>query len=165
VTSTAPYEGKSTTALALARSYAMSKRRVLLIDCDLRKPSMHKLIGVEPTRGLRDFLAQDGDAQIINKFVVADPQTPLTLVLATRNSSQPTDQLLASSMFRNMIEMARRMFDVVVLDTPPVGPVVDGLYIAPHADTILFLTRWAVTPQSDVKTAIASLRRDEAATA
>ena len=158
VTSTAPNEGKTTLALALARSYALSGRRTLLVDCDLRKPSVHRHLDIEPSKGLLDFLGSEPDQSVtLGSILSQDSLTPVTIVVGARRSDLPTDQLLAGPAFGRLIAAARKSFDVVVLDTPPVGPVVDGLYIAPFADVIMFVTRWASTPQGDARKSVASL--------
>jgi capsular exopolysaccharide synthesis family protein len=158
VSSTAPDEGKTTAALALARSYALSGKSTLLIDCDLRKPSVHRQLGIEPSVGFLDYLtAEAGDAINIQTITAKDPLSPATVIAGAHRSSLPTDQLIASTAFVQLINAARRSFDIVVLDTPPIGPVVDSLYIAQHADVIVFVVRYASTPQTEARKALASL--------
>lgn len=158
VTSTSPNEGKTTMSLSLARSYALSGQRTLLIDCDLRKPSIHRHLNMEPSTGLIDFLASGPDAQdTIGSVVTTDSITPVTIIVGSRRSDLPTDQLLAGPSFGRLMAAARNSFDVIVLDTPPIGPVVDGLYIAPYVDAILFVTRWASTWQGDARKSVISL--------
>jgi len=157
VTSTAPNEGKTTLALALARSYDLFGQTALLIDCDLRKPSIHRQTGLEPQNTLLDFLSAAPNDSSIPHFVYRDEITNVAMILGSRRSDVPTDQLLARPAFQNLLSAARRSFDVIILDTPPVGPVVDGLYIAQFVDAILFVTRWASTPQRDARRAIESL--------
>ena len=156
VTSTAPNEGKTTVSLALARSYALSGNRTLLIDADLRKPSLHRQLGIEPSQGLHDFLAgsRTGD---ITDIVSKDTMSDVTVIVGARNSEYPTDQLLTSRSFASLIAASRRTFDTIIIDTPPIGPVVDGLYIAPFADVIVFVTRWSTTAQIDAKRALAAV--------
>lgn len=156
VTSTAPNEGKTTLALSLARSYALSGNRTLLIDCDLRKPSLHRHLGLEPSHGLLEFL--DGDAmESLNTIITADTMTDATFIVGARRSNVPTDQLLTGQSFARLMRAAQHTFDVVIIDTPPVGPVVDALYVAPVADAIVLVTRWASTSQLDAKQALATL--------
>ncbi len=162
ISSTAPNEGKTTLALALARSYALSGHRTLLIDCDLRKPSLHRHLGIDPSRGLLDFLAND-EAQDISSIVSMDGMSPLTSIVGARRSDVPTDQLLAGPSFARLVRAARSTFDFVVIDTPPVGPVVDSLYVAPFADAIVFVTRWASISQLDAKRAVADLAKSKRA--
>lgn len=158
VTSTAPNEGKTTLALSLARSYALSGQKTLLIDCDLRKPSIHRHLDLEPSKGLLDFLASDGDEMVsLPSILSQDHLTPVTIIVGARRSDLPTDQLLAGPSFGRLIKAATMSFDIIVLDTPPIGPVVDGLYIAPFADAILFVARWASTSQIEARKSVASL--------
>lgn len=156
VCSTAPNEGKTTIALALTRSYALSGRTALLIDCDLRKPSVHRHLGIEPSQGLLEYLSA-GNSDNLASIISRDDLTSATTIVGARRSDLPTDQLLMGVSFGRLIEAAKRSFDVVILDTPPVGPVVDGLFIAPFADAIVFVTRWASTSQLDAKQAVTSL--------
>ena len=157
VSSTAPGEGKSTLAIALARSYALSGQKVLLVDCDLRKPSVHRQLGLEPNSSLVDFLSSGTEMDSLSELAIAEDTTGARIVLGARRSDVPTDQLVAGKRFARLLELARRDYDVVVLDTPPVGPVVDGLYIARAADVIAFVIRWANTSQSDARKAVAAL--------
>lgn len=159
VTSSNPNEGKTTLALAIARSAAMSGQSVLLIDCDLRKPSVHRHLGIEPDTGLQELL-QSEEPDYVNalpKIIVRDPLSNASVIVGSRRSSVPTDQLLANATFQRLLNAARRSFDYVVLDTPPVGPVVDALYICQQSDAIAFVVKWASTAQNDVKKNIAAL--------
>jgi capsular exopolysaccharide synthesis family protein len=157
VTSTAPNEGKTTLSLSLARSYALTGQRTLIIDCDLRKPSLHRHLNIESSTGLLDYLSSDGDGVPLQSIISSDPLTSTTTILGARRSNLPTDQLLSAVSFARLIRAARNSFEVIVLDTPPVGPVIDGHYVAPHADAIVFVTRWATTSQSDARKAVTGL--------
>ncbi len=158
VASTVPNEGKTTTALALARTYTLAGKNVLLIDSDLRKPSLHKFIGADPSSGFLDFL-RDADNQIsMQEFSSADPLGDLTLVLGRTRSSTPTDQLLSSAQFEKVVMGARRTFDVVILDSPPLLPVIDGQYLARHADVTVMVVRWASTGQRELRAVRSPLR-------
>ncbi|WP_127752441.1 Wzz/FepE/Etk N-terminal domain-containing protein [Devosia sp. 1566] len=160
VTSTLPDEGKTIAALALARSYALAGRLTLLIDGDLRKPSIHKALDLEPSEGLLDFLADKSESLSIASLIRKDPHTELTVLMGARRSDIPTDQLVAGGGFRRLIEAAAESFEVVVIDSPPLAPVVDGLYLARFATAAIFVVRWASTPQTDAKKGLAAL--DEA---
>lgn len=158
VSSTAPHEGKSTLALALGRSYAQAGQNTLLIDGDMRKPSIHRHVGADPSFGLLEYLKDPNDGQIEITSIVSRDQSGLSLVLGARRSDVPTDQLIMQPAFRRLIDASRRTFDVVVIDTPPVGPVVDALYVARFADVVLFISKWGATSQSDAKQAVGLLQ-------
>ncbi|KRA45706.1 Wzz/FepE/Etk N-terminal domain-containing protein [Devosia sp. Root635] len=161
VTSTAPNEGKTTAALALARSYSLAGYSTLLIDCDLRKPSIHRHLNLESSQGLLDFLTDEAMRDVgVQNIVSKDNLTEMTLIVGSRRSDLPTDQLLAGPAFGRLIAAARNSFAVIVLDSPPLAPVVDGRYIARFADAVVFVLRWATTAQTDARRALANL--DEA---
>ena len=117
-------------------------------------------IGLDPSNGLLDFLSNAGDDFDIKKIMTIDKGSGAQVVLGSRRSDIPTDQLIAGKTFARLITAARKNFDVVVLDTPPVGPVVDGLYLKSFADAIVFVVKWSATPQQEVRAAVTSL--DEA---
>lgn len=158
VTSTIPEEGKSTTALSLARAYAISGKRTLLIDGDLRKPTAHKFMGVEPKASLLDYLKEKNGNDIpIEEFYGKDTESGLEVLMGSGRSDVPTDQLLVSKTFESLISEARDVFDVIIVDSPPLLPIVDAQYIAYHADAIVLVVRWAKTNQSDVRSVMPAL--------
>jgi len=158
VTSSAPNEGKTTLALSLARAYALSGQTTLLIDCDLRKPGIHRQLGLEPSSGLLEYLLKAAGAPDLPEIATVDDDSGAQVVLGARKSDVATDQLLSGATFARLLAAARNTFEVVIIDTPPVGPVVDGLYLARHADVIAFVVRWATTSQQEAKGALAALR-------
>jgi succinoglycan biosynthesis transport protein ExoP len=85
--------------------------------------------------------------------------TETTILPGAHRSGIPTDQLVSSRTFQRLIQASKRSFDVVVIDTPPIAPVVDGQYIASLADVIVFVVRWATTSQTDVREALSRLSR------
>jgi succinoglycan biosynthesis transport protein ExoP len=157
VSSAAPGEGKTTMALSLARAYAMSGRSVLLIDADLRKPSVHRHMGVDASTGLLEYLMKPKDNDGLADILFTETESNLMALVGARRSDIPTDQVIASKAFDDLIELAKGHFEMVVIDTPPVGPVVDGLYLAQFADAIAFVVRWASTSQQDSRDAAHSL--------
>ncbi|MGN6487987.1 MAG: GumC family protein [Devosia sp.] len=157
VSSAAPGEGKTTMALSLARAYALAGLSTLLVDCDLRKPSIHRQLGMQPSEGLLEYLVGSDPALNLKAITTSDEGSGARIVLGSRRSDIATDQLIASRTLTGLIEAARAGFDIVILDTPPVGPVVDGLYLAALADAILFVVKWSGTPQQEVRSAMAAL--------
>jgi capsular exopolysaccharide synthesis family protein len=156
VTSASSGEGKTTTSLALARAFALSGSTTLLIDCDLRRPSVHKNVGVEPSSGLLEYLS-GSLGRSLRDIVVPDKTTGVQIITGATQSEFATDQFIMGAAFEQLITKAREAFDVVILDTPPIGPVVDGIYLARYVDVIAFLVRWGKTPQRDVRRALESL--------
>ncbi len=151
VTSSLPAEGKSTTALALARTYALSGKKTLLIDADLRRPTQHRFLDVTPEAGFLDYLLSPGSQRISRSFYARDPETPLEVILGRGRSQVPTDQLLMSDVFDSLLKSAREVFEYVIIDTPPILPVVDGRYIVHHADAVVLNVRWASTGQREFR--------------
>nr|WP_162244973.1 MULTISPECIES: Wzz/FepE/Etk N-terminal domain-containing protein [unclassified Rhizobium] len=160
VSSSLPSEGKSTMALSLARAYALTGKRTLLIDCDLRKPSINRHLNLEPNHDFIDYLRQDRNSATLTSLIMRDPMTNLTVLLGGRRSDIATDELVMSEKMGRILASARKHFDYIVLDTPPVEPVVDGLYLARHADMIVFVIKWASTPQSSAKHSVNALKEN-----
>jgi succinoglycan biosynthesis transport protein ExoP len=153
VTSAVPGEGKSTVALSLARAYAHSGVSTLLIDCDLRKPSIHRLLGVEPSEGLLDYLRTADPERSLEPIAVVDRLKNLDVIVGARRSEGATDELVTGPTFKMLIDVAKRSFDIVILDTPPIVPVVDGAYLSRFADAVVMVAQWAETPQTEIKSA------------
>ncbi|MCW5744729.1 MAG: polysaccharide biosynthesis tyrosine autokinase [Alphaproteobacteria bacterium] len=141
VTSAVPGEGKTTTALSLAAASAASGARTLIIDCDMRQPSLHKNIGVENQAGLAEFLAGQRD---LEDLVQVEPKTGLYYVLAGKRPPSPTD-LLGSLRMRRLLQQLGDAFDMVLLDTPPVLAVSDALLLVRQTDTTIYVVRWEKT--------------------
>ncbi len=163
VSSAVPNEGKSTIALSLGRTIAQSGRRVLLIDCDLRKPSLHRFLGVKKSVGLADYLQNSDDSSILNEVIVSDKESPLAAIVGSQNSEMPTDQLACSRELAKLISNAKERFEYVILDSPPILPVIDGLYLAEYADVIAMVIRWGATSQKEAKEAISQLNTSKPA--
>lgn len=157
VCSAMPGEGKTSIALALARTYALSGQRTLLIDADMRQPSVHKLLGLNVQKGLFDYLHQAGIAPPMTQIFSKDPLSVLDVIVGTPTKDAPTDQLLASKRFATVIDSATRHFDVIIIDTPAAKTLVDGIYLAQHANYLAFVVQWSKTAQSDVRAAMAHL--------
>jgi succinoglycan biosynthesis transport protein ExoP len=157
ITSAAPGEGKTTIALSLARALVDSGRTALLIDGDLRQPRLHDHLGLQPSTGLSEYLLNKAGSPEITDIVVDDPASGASVILGARRKDLPAGNRFASEALQRLLAEARRNFDVVILDTPPIGPVIDGIYLAESADIIVFVLRSAGTTQADARTALAAL--------
>ena len=165
VSSAVPIEGKSTTAVGLARTYSASGKRVLIIDADLRKPSLHLHIDVSASGGLFDYLRSEKSSDVPANILVRDPLSEVHLIVGTRHSDVPTEHLLTNQTFFRLVKAAKSAFDIIILDTPPVGVVVDATYVMQLADAIVFVTRWGSTTQREVLRSLNSIERAKKPTA
>ena len=168
VTSAAPGEGKSTVAASLALSYAAAGMSTLLVECDLRRPTLAGRLGLStpdgaPLRGLTDYLAGDAAPDEVLR-VVATPELatrnghqprpgearaqPLVCVLAGSASPRPAE-LLGSERFGAFLTQVREDYDVVVLDTSPMLTVSDTLQILPRVDAGLVCVRAGQTTKDE----------------
>jgi capsular exopolysaccharide synthesis family protein len=149
-------EGKTLTssnlALTLSESY---KRRVLLIDADLRRPSLHSVFGVDGMTGLSEGLASPED----RRFPVHQVSPFLTVLPAGRPSADPMASLTSDRM-RRLIEEARGGFDWIIVDTPPVGLLPDGHLLASMVDGVILVVKASETPYPVVVRALESIGRE-----
>ncbi len=153
VASSVAGEGKTTVALALARAYAMAGKRVLIVDGDLRQPGVYRQLGIEAPRGIAGLLSGWPSDTDFHHHGICDPRTP---VLVVGGGDVAADQLVPEGALERLLVAARQHFDHIILDCPPIDTEVDGLYLASHADTVVFVVRWAKTAQN---TAVASSER------
>lgn len=155
VTSTVPEEGKTLTitnlALTLSESY---KRRVLLIDADLRRPSIHHVFGLPNLTGLTEGLrAESGHLPVL------EVSPWLSVVTAGHPDANPMAKLTSSRM-QALIQEASAAFDWVLLDAPPVGLMPDAGLLARLTDAVVFVIAAGTTPYALVNRAVADLGRD-----
>lgn len=149
ITSSLPGEGKTTTSVCLARSAAQQGLRVILVDCDLRRRSVNRLFGAEPTKGLIEVLAGEVSLEDV---LTTDQVTGARLLPLAKSSMTPKDVFGSAAMDR-LLEELRRTYDLVILDTAPVLPVADTRVLAPKADVVVFLAHWRKTPQHAIEAA------------
>ena len=155
VTSPAPGDGKTMLATALAQTFATSNRRCLFIDADLRRPSAHRMLGVSSQTGFGQVLA--GAVPLENALAKVLPG-PLTFLSAGEVVRDPVE-LLSPVRLSALIDAARKRYDVIIFDSPPILPVVDASLIATHADHVILALRWASTTRAAAARAITLLKR------
>ena len=140
VTSCLPNEGKSTLSYQLALSFAEKGKKTLLVDADLRKSVMQKISASgNVTTGLTSFLV--GKEKLMDVLVGTD-EPNFFMIFAGQVPPNPSE-LLGSARFDSMIEAARKTFDVVIIDTPPVGSVIDAVIVSSRADGVVLVMKHA----------------------
>ena len=137
VTSSMQSEGKSLTALNLAISLAQTEAKVLIIDCDLRRPKVGRLLGASTTVGLSNLLM---DPQKLTGTVLKHEPLGISVILSGDIPPNPSE-LLASARMQALITALRGTYDYVILDTPPVDLVIDPVVLSPLSDGVLFVVK------------------------
>lgn len=154
VTSTRPGEGKTTLALSLARTFAAGGTRTILVDLDLRRPAVADASGLDPSQALLNFLIAKGDAARLTEPGGTSEGKMLHVIVGGGRPRAPTDGLLASRAFQEMIATLRKQYDMVILDTPPVLAVVDPLLVVRQSDLVLMPIAHGETSQAQVREAV-----------
>jgi capsular exopolysaccharide synthesis family protein len=155
VTSAVPREGKTLTAINLALTFSESYgRRVLLVDGDLRRPSIDKVLGLRNERGLSDAIREKPSKPVVVQV------TPLLSVLSSGSVAENPQAGLSSARMRGLLDSFTTEFDWIIVDTPPIGLVSDAQILAPLLDAIVFVIRANSTAFSLVEKAIADLGRE-----
>lgn len=153
VTSSAPAEGKTTTSTNLAATFAQQGMRVVLVDCDLRRPRVHEVFGTDSEPGLTHLVlsyASFADA-------VRPTQVENLSVLPAGVLPPNPSELLGSDAMARVLEELRARFDLVILDTPPVLLAPDASILGAGADGVLLVVRAGVTERSAVKQTVQQL--------
>ncbi len=155
VTSSTPNEGKSVYAINLAISLAENGSRVLLIDCDLRKPALHRYLRVKENyvRGLSTVLS---GAESLSDCVFFHPKHNFSFILAGTIPPNPSE-MLGSNNMKELLESLESSFDYIILDAPPAGMVADPLVLSKFVDGVVLVVRQGVTHRNQVRSVKQSL--------
>jgi polysaccharide biosynthesis transport protein len=149
VTSPAPREGKSTVSVNLAIQLAQQGKRVLLIDADLRRPTLHRTLGQIHPDGLSSMLDVDFEASRARVHPI--PEVSGLFFIPSGPAVGHPSELLGSDRFQQLLAIWRDMFDLIVVDSPPLLAVTDSVLLAPFADQILLVARDSMTETSDLR--------------
>lgn len=142
ITSALQGEGKSTTAINLAVTLAQNGQRVVIVDCDMRRPTIHKYFGLDNSVGLSTTLKGDVDTSEVLTPTQADAH--LVCVPSGPNPTNPSE-LLSSKAMRDLLDRLRNDFDYVILDSPALLPVADSLLLAQLSDVVIVVIRMMKT--------------------
>ena len=135
VASAVPGEGKSTTALYLASAYARAGRNVVLIDGDIRKPTLHQVIDRRRSPGLTDYLLDPG---MMPSYVLTDTIVGAAFIGAGRSVPNPSD-LLASERMTELIALLKQAYDMIIVDTPPILAAIAAKILAAKCDGVVLV--------------------------
>jgi len=161
ITSALPGEGKSLIASNLAISIAKGDDQyVLLVECDLRKPSLHSLFQYPPSKGVSEII--QGNARI-EDCLIKTPVNKLTILPAAKEAPANPSELLESKRMSSLIkEMSERYTDrFLIIDTPPIQATVDPKIIADQVEAIVMVSRYRYTKEADFKMALENLPKDK----
>jgi capsular exopolysaccharide synthesis family protein len=148
ITSALPQEGKTTTSINCAVVLAQKDVRVLLIDADLRRPSIHKTLGMGPRSGLSNVLTGSASLQ---QAITRSAILPNLSVLPAGTPPPNPAELLASSNMRDVLAELREQYDHIVVDTPPTLSVTDAVVLSPRADAIVLVIRSGQTTKQALR--------------
>lgn len=136
-TSTLPSEGKSINSLNVALSFADVGKRVLLIDCDLRRPKLHSLLNIESTPGFSNIIVGDCD---IDSAIRRAPGYSIDVITAGDIPPIST-RLLESEEINDFFYYVKKYYDYIILDTPPIEVVIDSCVLAKYTNGTIFVVR------------------------
>jgi exopolysaccharide transport family protein len=146
-----PNEGKSTIAAAVAQLAAQAGSRVIIVDCDLRMPSLSHKLAPDATAGIVDVIS---GGRSLEQTVWRDPATNLFFLPTTKKALQNSSEVLASEQTKKLIERLRASFDFVIVDLPPLVPIVDARAAAHLVDCMILVIEWGRTKIEVVRHAL-----------
>jgi capsular exopolysaccharide synthesis family protein len=157
LTSTSAGEGKSTSALSLAIHFAQAGKRVLLVDADLRNPSLHRTLEIENNQGLTNVLAGEEKAYAVTKPTMV----PNLFIMPTGPLPPNPAELLSGAKMLALINLAAEKFDHVIIDGPPVLGLADALVLGNLAEATILVIEAGITRRGYAQGAIKRLRSSQ----
>lgn len=158
VTSSVPNEGKSTIAISLAAAAATAGKTVLLVESDLRRRSLRATLGVHPQHGLHALLVGSCSPE---DAIIDTPFKGVYFIDAEPGIPNP-EELLSSKRYYEFIQRMREQFDLVIIDTPPIGAFADAAVVARQVDGVFLVVRENYTDKRDAQLAMTQLKASTA---
>lgn len=160
VTSSMASEGKTTTTINLAISFAQAGQRVLLIDGDLRKPKIHQYFSLPNAPGLTNYLGasvQRGEKVNVNSVTHKTQYSNLFVICSGSIPPNPSE-ILGSDPMKRFIDEAEKMYDYIIIDTPPINLVSDALPVIKKSDGVILVVRQNLSTHPEVERALSALK-------
>ena len=161
VTSTIPSEGKTLVACNLAGAFARHGRATLLVDCDLRRPMLHRNFKLQNDAGLLTWAQAGAD---LTENVLTNPQLGLAQVagnfwlLRSGGRSKSPTEFLEKPVFSQLLEQLKKHFELIVIDSPPIGAVTDSLLLAERTDEVVYICRFNRATRKHIRQFVRTLR-------
>ena len=155
VTSATPGEGKTTTAVHLAVAHSDQRKRTLIIDCDLRRPSVHQKLNIHPTQGLSNVLTEEVSWRDVIMKIDGHPHLD---IIAAGPPSRRASDLIGSRMVE-LLEECSKEYDLIIVDSTPLLGFAEPLQMATAADGVIIVTKAGQTSRKAVGTVIQTLQR------
>lgn len=154
ITSSVPGEGKTAFAVSLGRSLALAERKVVLVDCDLRRPAVARQLAAYEVPGLSDYLRQQSS---LEEIIRHDARSGLDFIASGGRTTEP-QRLLEDTGLPKLFDRLFQLYDMVLVDTPPTMVAFDTALLAAFADFSLYVVEWDRTPRRAVEAGIEHLR-------
>ncbi|SNX55045.1 CpsD/CapB family tyrosine-protein kinase [Thermoanaerobacterium sp. RBIITD] len=138
ITSSLPNEGKSTIIKNLAYALAMTGSRIIVIDCDLRNPTVHQMFKISNMNGLTNIIVEDANYQ---KYIISDKEYDNLDIIPSGPIPPNPSELLGSNKMKNFINNLKEDYDYILLDAPPVLLVTDPTVLAPIVDGVILVVQ------------------------
>ena len=162
VTSSQPAEGKSTVSIDLCFSLAELGKRVLLVDADMRRSSIHEKLNLEKSPGLSDLMASSNSINTaLRKYVSSKGSVSFDVICGGTLPPDPSE-ILNSKRMETFLRTLAGAYDYIILDLPPIGVVTDAVAISTHTDGMVFVIRESHCPRGLLKDCITQLQEVKA---
>lgn len=161
IMSALPSEGKSTVSANLAISWAEEGKKTLLIDCDLRRPTVHRTFGVSNRYGLSNIITSSSSSVDISEMIDKTEIDSLDVLTSGPIPPNPAE-LLGSVRFSQLLSFLKEKYDFIILDSPPVDTVTDGQIVASRADGMALVVPQGIATKDAVRRAVKLLQQVKA---